>query len=82
MKKFKQDMQEPWDNHKRCYICILGKRKERGMEETIETMMIGNFLKLMTATGFHGLSMIVGFAFIIILFLIPTKLSLYFFMTV
>ena len=50
MKKFKQDMQEPWDNHKRCYISILGKRKERGMEETIETMMIGNFLKLMTDT--------------------------------
>ena len=47
MKKFKQDMQEPWDNYKRCYICIIGKKKERGMEETIETMMIGNFLKLM-----------------------------------
>ena len=40
-KKFKQDMQEPWDNYKRCYICIIGKKKERGMEETIETMMIG-----------------------------------------
>ena len=37
---------------------------------------------LVTATGFHGLSMIVGFAFIIILFLIPTKLSLHFFMTI
>ena len=49
-KKFKQDMQEPWDNYKRCYICIIGKKKERGMEETIETMMIGNFLKLMIDT--------------------------------
>ena len=33
---------------------------------------------LVTATGFHGLHVIVGFAFIIILFLIPTKMSLYF----
>ena len=40
-------MQEPWNNYKRCYIRIIGKKKERGMEETIETMMIGNFLKLM-----------------------------------
>ena len=34
---------------------------------------------LVTVTGFHGLYMIVGFAFIVILFLIPTKMSLYFF---
>ena len=37
---------------------------------------------LVTATGFHGLSMIVGFAFIIILFLIPAKLSVYFLITI
>ena len=34
---------------------------------------------LMTVTGFRGLYVIVGFAFIIILFLIAIKMSLYFF---
>ena len=33
---------------------------------------------LMTVTGFHGLYMIMGFAFIIILFFIATKMPLYF----
>lgn len=37
---------------------------------------------LVTVTGFHGLYVIMGFAFIIILFLIPSKMSLYFFIII
>ena len=37
---------------------------------------------LVTVTGFHGLYLIVGCAFIFILFLIPTMMSLYFFLII
>lgn len=47
MKKIRKNVPKLWDNYKRCNICIMGIPKQ---EETLGTMMSGNFPRLMTDT--------------------------------
>lgn len=52
MKKSEQNIQELWNNYRRCNTCNenMRKRREKETEQILETTMTENFQKLMTDT--------------------------------
>ena len=54
LKKTEQNIQGPWDNYKKCNICIMETPKEeerdKKTEEIFETIMTKNFPQLMSDT--------------------------------
>lgn len=52
MKTLKQNIEELWDNYKRCNVCGMGipwgEEREKGSKEIFEIIMTENFPKLTT----------------------------------